>query len=196
MSYNSKTQDSFETKWRLFCFSHAIDQTPELSVDTFYEFKINERLIKLYTTKYLQFLPKEPIDEIGKTPEHIYNTIQTLEGKEIKAVCRKHYVDHFEKQWSKKDHDELIKHGQCYYCELTLEDFEQLYNQSKIHKKANRGFNLEIDRKSPNLEYSKDNCVMACYWCNNAKTDEFEADEFKPIGLAIGKALKARVKSQ
>jgi hypothetical protein len=34
---------------------------------------------------------------------------------------------------------------------------------------------------------------MACYWCNNAKTDEFTAEEFKPIGEAIGAALMARI---
>ena len=35
--------------------------------------------------------------------------------------------------------------------------------------------------------------TIVCYWCNNDKTDEFDAEEFKPIGLEIGKALKARL---
>ena len=38
--------------------------------------------------------------------------------------------------------------------------------------------------------YNKDNCVLACYWCNNAKTDAFTADEFKPIGKEIGKTIQ------
>jgi len=35
---------------------------------------------------------------------------------------------------------------------------------------------------------------MACYWCNNAKTDEFDGDEFKEIGEAIKKVWKKRLK--
>ena len=54
---------------------------------------------------------------------------------------------------------------------------------------------MEIDRKAPNQEYSDDNCEPICYWCNNAKTDEFSAEEFKPIGMAIGNALRARLKN-
>jgi 5-methylcytosine-specific restriction endonuclease McrA len=59
-------------------------------------------------------------------------------------------------------------------------------------KKNERGWNFEIDRKKPNLEYTTENCVAACYWCNNAKTDEFDDVEFKPIGELIGDTLKAR----
>jgi hypothetical protein len=35
---------------------------------------------------------------------------------------------------------------------------------------------------------------MSCYWCNNAKTDEFDDIEFKPIGELIGKTLRKRLK--
>lgn len=33
---------------------------------------------------------------------------------------------------------------------------------------------------------------MACYWCNNAKTDEFSAEEFAPVGKEIGEIFKNR----
>jgi hypothetical protein len=36
-----------------------------------------------------------------------------------------------------------------------------------------------------NYEYKPDNCVMAFYWCNNAKTDEFTEEEFKAVGKTI-----------
>ena len=52
----------------------------------------------------------------------------------------------------------------------------------------------KIDRKLPNLEYSEENCCMACYWCNNAKTDEFSPKEFKPIAEGIRKAWNERLK--
>jgi hypothetical protein len=38
--------------------------------------------------------------------------------------------------------------------------------------------------------YNKDNCVFACAWCNDAKTDAFDDKQFKPIGEEIGKAIK------
>jgi hypothetical protein len=44
---------------------------------------------------------------------------------------------------------------------------------------------LEIDRKNSNFEYSENNCVLACYWCNNAKTDEFTFEEFQIIGTTM-----------
>ena len=39
--------------------------------------------------------------------------------------------------------------------------------------------------------YTEDNCVLACYWCNNAKTDAFTFKEFTDyeIGTAIGNAI-------
>ena len=46
---------------------------------------------------------------------------------------------------------------------------------------------MEIDRKKPNLEYTKENCVRCCYWCNSAKTDEFDDVEFESIGDASKK---------
>ncbi len=38
--------------------------------------------------------------------------------------------------------------------------------------------------------YNSKNCVFACYWCNNAKTDAFDEEQFKEIGLAIGEVIK------
>ena len=40
-----------------------------------------------------------------------------------------------------------------------------------------RGVWLEIDRKKPKESYSEDNCVLACYFCNNDKSDVFESAE-------------------
>ncbi|WP_188117205.1 hypothetical protein [Campylobacter concisus] len=34
---------------------------------------------------------------------------------------------------------------------------------------------------------------MACYWCNNAKTDEFSPEEFKPIAEGIREVWNKRL---
>jgi len=74
----------------------------------------------------------------------------------------------------------------CEYCHITEEGIQALINAHQLNtKKDTRGWSLEIDRKKPNFEYTKENCVWCCYWCNNAKTDEFSYDEFKKIGKVI-----------
>ena len=55
---------------------------------------------------------------------------------------------------------------------------------------------MEIDRKEPNLEYTKENCVWCCYWCNNAKTDEFKYKEFKKVGAVIETIWNDRLNSK
>jgi len=56
-----------------------------------------------------------------------------------------------------------------------------------------RGSYMEVVRIELNKGYEEGNLVLSCYWCNNAKTDEFTATEFKPIGELIGQTLKARL---
>ena len=36
--------------------------------------------------------------------------------------------------------------------------------------------------KEANKEYTEANSVLCCYWCNNAKTDEYSEKEFIPVG--------------
>ena len=42
-------------------------------------------------------------------------------------------------------------------------------------------------------DYKLDNVVLACYWCNNAKTDEFSPNEFKEIARGINEVWKRRL---
>lgn len=76
----------------------------------------------------------------------------------------------------------------CYYCSLPEFALFELHNQPcHINKRyPQRGKSLEIDRKHPKLPYTDlQNLVLACYWCNNAKTDTFTASEFLIIGQTI-----------
>jgi len=75
----------------------------------------------------------------------------------------------------------------CYYCGITEDEIKILFEKEQVHTKRNRGKKLEIDRKIPELSYKDDikNLVHSCYWCNNAKTDTFTAEEFKEVGKAI-----------
>ncbi len=94
--------------------------------------------------------------------------------------------------YSKNDFNEDVgkcnnENCKCEYCETFLKDIRSLININKIRNKRSdtRGYCLELDRKDPNYEYFKDNVVLSCYWCNNAKTDEFTYKEFKEIAKSI-----------
>lgn len=86
----------------------------------------------------------------------------------------------------------------CCYCGITQDEINQLFacEQIKTKRSRTRGRSLELERVRPNECYGNlDNLRLACYWCNNAKSDEFTDTEFKPIALEIGKVLKARLNS-
>ncbi|MEZ4961945.1 MAG: hypothetical protein R2830_19110 [Saprospiraceae bacterium] len=87
----------------------------------------------------------------------------------------------------------------CKYCGTTNEQSFRLYTAARNSENAGvdwtrggkRGRRLEIDRLNPALPYDNlSNLVWCCYWCNNAKSNFFTAEEFQPIANQIGLALK------
>jgi hypothetical protein len=96
-------------------------------------------------------------------------------------------------QWFKKEEFDLG----CHYCGITNEESLRLYNMQRAGARPDatrggkRGKRLELDRKEPFKPYDDlENLVWCCYWCNNAKSNFFTYEEFKPIAIEIGKALK------
>ncbi|WP_439882340.1 hypothetical protein ACSX1A_04065 [Pontibacter sp. MBLB2868] len=84
----------------------------------------------------------------------------------------------------------------CYYCGTTNERSFEIYQKQRnglrpdATRAGRRGKRLELDRKDPNQPYDNlNNVVWCCYWCNNAKTNFFTEEEFKPIAVAIGLSL-------
>ena len=88
---------------------------------------------------------------------------------------------------------EQIEHGnQCYYCgtsEFILVDLfiprsdlkrEEKERKPLYSKKRSFTGHLQIERKDPYEGYNAKNCVLACAFCNNAKSDMVKnADDFK-----------------
>ena len=84
----------------------------------------------------------------------------------------------------------------CFYCTLPENFLEELHNQpGHINKRfPQRGKSLEIDRKQADHPYSNiQNLVLACYWCNNAKTDTFTGPEFILVGRVIKTIWETRL---
>lgn len=85
----------------------------------------------------------------------------------------------------------------CIYCEITPDKINQLWEKDPKLTKRNRGKSLEIERLKPNETYSNtENLVFSCYWCNNAKTDTFTAEEFKEVGEVFKKIWEKRLSTK
>jgi 5-methylcytosine-specific restriction endonuclease McrA len=188
--YNTKAIDSFTTKLNLYFFSKAIKQNlNDLNLEDFRSFEISKELVQLYTTEYWQYEPEYELVP-GFTNDAIYKLIDIIK-KEYMDMITELKNDYVKKQFPViypiSDFDNLLQGDTCAYCKITTKEIIELANRKQLHKKNYRGWSLEIDRKDSNLEYKPENCVMACYWCNNAKTDEFTFDEFVKVGAEIRK---------
>lgn len=194
--YNEKASDSFRTKIRLYMFSKALNNNwQSFGLDDFRHFEINEDLVITYTTEYWQYEPEYEIrpglsiNQIMKDLEHKEKEL----ALQIEAFRQDYIYKTFFDKYPVEDFQKLIDTENCVYCGITIPKVIELANNQKLYKKNYRGWTLEIDRKDSNLEYSPDNCVMACYWCNNAKTDEFTHEEFLKVGKVIREIWQERL---
>ena len=102
-------------------------------------------------------------------------------------------LDEFEK-WYGVD----SKDRQCEYCLIRESEIKDLINQGKIYTKrlTTRGRTMEVDRKDPKGHYEINNLIMSCYWCNNAKTDEFSYEEFRKMSCRTNDIWGKRLNSK
>ncbi len=201
MNYRSKSNDSFKSRLKFYIFSQVLKGLETVDKNDFMKFDTDEKeqvkFVDLYVTEYQQFSTKFVINSQGnkKTNNEVYYAMKALEEKhksEINTWRDDFYENVFKVKFPKDEFEKLEKKQCCYYCGVPQPEIDRLIKEKKIFKKNERGFNLELDRKEPNKEYSAKNCVMACYWCNNAKTDEFSEQEFIPIAEGIREVWKRR----
>ncbi len=221
--YNDKRNDSFKTRYKLFLFEMAFKRmTPkdiiakEDIINDFEKFEIDKHIIDVYAANYYQKKYNEKVqykDEIALTVDEIWNNMyfeennlfNLTEYKYRKNVSEKYltfyndlkesYIRIFKELFSEDDFEKMIKEKECQYCGISVDNIKDLGSQGKLFNKRSetRGYTLEIDRKEANKEYTKENCCMSCYWCNNAKTDEFSVYEFKEIARGISKVWNKRL---
>jgi len=196
-SYKDKGKDSFKTKLQMYLFELGIEgKVDSANSDGFNDYEISTDIVKIFTTQYWQhndFQYKSKKIE----SEKLYNTIKQWEdnnAKDIKSWFDPYFKNKFREKFPKSFFNTLINKESCFYCGMNDKILKQLQENQQIFKKSFRGWSLEIDRINSNFEYSEINCVMACYWCNNAKTDEFTKCEFKEVGAVISGIWKARLK--
>lgn len=93
----------------------------------------------------------------------------------------------------------------CHYCGLTEEESQEIVHKGiltsnrfpkggQFKRGVNRGYWLEIDRKKPKENYSRENCVLSCYFCNNDKSDVFDDEQYEEFVKDRGAFLKGLLK--
>lgn len=86
--------------------------------------------------------------------------------------------------------NQYLQEPVCYYCGIPERHIETIYWKIKGTKRPATRTRLELDRLDPFGNYNVDNVVLACFNCNNCKSDIFSYDEFKPVGQAIATMWK------
>ena len=76
----------------------------------------------------------------------------------------------------------FAKDKKCYFCGFAEEDLCCYFDEGipeDSENKRNRGKILEIEKVKSTDTYRDGNCELACYICNNAKSDFISAADFK-----------------
>lgn len=201
--YQQKAKQSFNSRFDLLLYSRIRNGISNEITNQ----ELEDFLIKNHSEildEYLNFYWQEELDfEIeGKTIKQIYSNMKEFKdnNKPLISDLQKQYIDNIfpRKVFPKQEFEAMFTEDiECEYCHMTENKVSNLIGKGQIHKKhITRGWSLEIDRKIPNHEYTKENCVWCCYWCNNAKTDEFSHPEFIIIGETLEKIWNGRLKSK
>ena len=214
--YKTKMEDSFKTKVQLFLFDKAFswDNLDENGCNDYYivsnietikkDFIISNEVANLYSSRYYQLelnSDESKIKHKGKElnimviEQRQYFVQKSKDFPKILEELEKEYEKEFQIIFPEEEFNKMLDKTTCSYCGISLAQIEELGKNGKLNNKRSdtRGYTLEIDRMLPNLEYSEKNCCMACYWCNNAKTDEFSPREFKPIAEGIREVWNKRL---
>ena len=189
--YVSLKERAFEEELRMLVFKELImNNRTDINVEEA-QFETNDKVKSKF---------KESFDNMA---------IVRLNNRKIKdweaknepklKILKQKYLENFEKNLSYERFLEIYGNDKadrkCYYCEVKESEIKELHDNGLIITKRfySRGKSHEIDRTNPNGKYELNNIQLCCYWCNNAKTDEFDESDFKPIGNAIGKVWQERL---
>ena len=154
---------------------------------------VNERIcvIEIDNLEYWEILQNndDRIENLA-TKSRIENFAKNEKDKQTaKFKSKEEFLEWYKKQPKK-----------CCYCGVKEEYLKKYFNQeNEQYKEARqRGQYLEIERivtapKTKNI-YSKENCALVCYICNNAKSDFLSPINFKPIAKGINEFWKKILK--
>lgn len=197
--YKSIKDRSFETFIDLFLIRSYLDDSSlqNATLQAFKSFNYDDSRIKECLEAYqlgasaTKFNGK-PVNELDEVITNWYNFADLELFKSCFTANRL-----IEEQEFLAFYGDDNKERACIWCGINENKIDLLIVNKLIDTKrlSTRGRKMEVDRLRPNEGYVEGNIALCCYWCNNAKTDEFDEDEFIPIGNAIGEVFRKRLKS-
>lgn len=131
-------------------------------------------------------ISKERAQEIKDSPEYkaLKESIASLKSiyNGIERRCKEYKIENgfndfvnFYRWYANQIEN---KGNKCHYCGTTESNLKKLFkindndkDKPLYSKKISFTATLQIDRKNPDEGYNGDNCVLACAFCNNAKSD-------------------------
>lgn len=197
--YRSIKKRSFDSYLELFLIcSYINDESLEkATIKEFKEFNYSDDRIQnaikaLQLSKENDLFCDKPVSFLDKAIEE-----WTTKNKDL-AIFKNYFIDN--RLISQADFIDFYGVNKddicsCHFCGISEGEIAALIGKGGIKTKrlSTCGKTMEVDCFEANKGYGKHNIVKCCYWCNNAKTDEFSAEEFKPIGLLIGHTLRKRL---
>ena len=129
------------------------------------------------------------IKEVKKIHQGVKSRHKKRAEKEGEKECSKWVFEDF--SWGFPEFYEWYKERQdsCHYCKSDPKSVSK-FLKTRNNKRTNRGARLEVDRLKDHIGYKESNCVMACYICNNAKSDFLSENE----AVELGKVIKSFIK--
>ena len=120
----------------------------------------------------------------SKKYSSIFERTKGNEKKSIEKWGRAAFI-----KWYIKQKDE------CHFCHITEEQSFRYYEHLRksgyrTTLNSTRGKSFEVDRLDNKGLYTDKNCKLVCYYCNNAKSDVFNEQQFVSIGKAIGDQIE------
>jgi len=181
--YESLFKRDFKYNLELYLFKLFLNrELKHAEPQNFSTFSPDETIIDNYR-RVRQLKSKEVFSgiTISKIDEMFVEWYKVTNLKPYEEKFREIFKNKLEFSEFEKVYTSDTEKNQCHYCGITEYDIEKLKDKSEIKTKRlqTRGEKMEIDRIVPSGDYSKTNIILACYWCNNAKTDEFSYFEFK-----------------
>lgn len=141
----------------------------ELADDICRDLNISRKEYSEYA-KQLDGERKNEIQTIRRV-RSLYHNKKDLEGFSFPNFRSFYY-------WYRTQHQ--AQNGKCYYCKTDEIVISTLFDKKfQNRKRTTRGRYLEIERRdSTGNLYNEENCVLACYFCNNDKSDIFDEHEY------------------
>ena len=182
-----------ENKLHVFKISTPFNKKIVITEEELESNSVNERIcvIEIDNLEYWEILQNndDRIENLA-TKSRIENFAKNEKDKQTaKFKSKEEFLEWYKKQPKK-----------CCYCGVKEEYLKKYFNQeNEQYKEARqRGQYLEIERivtapKTKNI-YSKENCALVCYICNNAKSDFLSPINFKPIAKGINEFWKKILK--